>query len=150
MLCYSWYEKVSDFKFCPFYYNIKTINAVLAWFNMDWQVALAPQFKRSGSAKSMWTDRLLPLIPVSAQNKHEWTSEGMLKERVQLTEIRILSHIIAQSEFQPRKDVSVTACTQFQVTSYLPQKKIFGDHKLASQLEKLTLERRILLNIYTV
>ncbi len=33
----------------------------------------------------------------------------MLKERVKLTETHILSHVIAQSVFQPWKDVNVTA-----------------------------------------
>ncbi len=35
---------------------------------------------------------------------------------VQLTKIHILSHVIAQSVFQPRKDVNVTACKQRKIT----------------------------------
>jgi len=33
----------------------------------------------------------------------------MLKDTVQLTETRIMSRVIAQSVFQPRKDVNKTA-----------------------------------------
>jgi len=60
----------------------------------------------------------------------------MLKYTVQLTENRIMSCVIAQSVFQPRKDVNKTACKQCHATSNLPQKNIFSDHKLISQLEK--------------
>ncbi len=52
------------------------------------------------------------LIAVSAQNIHEWTSDGMLKEQVQLTEIHILSHVIVQSVIQLRTCVYLTACKQ--------------------------------------
>jgi len=71
----------------------------------------------------------------------------MLKYTVQLTEIRIMSCVIAQSVFQPRKDVNTTACKQCHITSHLPQKNTFSHHKLISQLEKLTLESSILINI---
>ncbi len=42
---------------------------VLWLFNVSWQIAVAPQFKRHV------IDHLLLVI---AQNKHEWTSEGIL------------------------------------------------------------------------
>jgi len=48
----------------------------------------------------------------------------MLKYTVQLTKIRIMSCVIAQSVFQPRKDVNKTACKQCHITSHLPQKNI--------------------------
>ncbi len=62
----------------------------------------------------------------------------------------VFSLLFTQSVFQPRKDVNITACKQCHVTSHLPQKNIFGDHKLISQLEKYTVERGILLNICTI
>ncbi len=47
------------------------------------------------------------LIQVTAQNKHEWTSE----DKVQLTEMYHV-YVIAQSAFQPQKDADKTACEQ--------------------------------------
>ncbi len=89
---------------------IQTINTVLALFNVEWQIAVAPQFKRSSSMKRVWTDHLC--FNTSDRNKHEWTSKGVLKERVELTEICILSYVLAQSVFQPRKDVKLAARKQ--------------------------------------
>jgi len=44
-------------------------------------------FKWSGSAERMWTDHLFPLLLVTVENKHEWTSEGMLKDIERLIDI---------------------------------------------------------------
>ncbi len=48
----------------------------------------------------------------------------MLKETEQLTEICILSHVIAQSVFQTHKDVSIKSCKQYHVMSDLNKKII--------------------------
>ncbi len=47
------------FDFSLFYYNIQTINTILAMFNVEWQITVVPQFQRRGSAKRTWTDCLL-------------------------------------------------------------------------------------------
>ncbi len=79
-------NKVSAFKSCTFYYKIQTINAVLALFTAMWQIAVTLQFKRQHSTRDFST-----LIQVTVQNKHEWTSEGMSKDKVQLTEMYHIS-----------------------------------------------------------
>jgi len=59
-------------------------------------------------------------------------TEGMLKDPVQLTEIRIMSYVtlIDQSLFQPRKSANKIACKN--VTSEKP----FNVKKLVSPLQK--------------
>ncbi len=58
---------------------MRTINTVLWLFNVSWQIAVLPQFKRHINWSSFH-------IYFKAQNKHEWTSEHIL--------------------FQPRKDIN--------------------------------------------
>ncbi len=60
------WNKVSDFNLCPLYCSIQTINAVLALFNVEWQIAVVP---RSTDARGLIISSTL--IPASAQNKHD-------------------------------------------------------------------------------
>ncbi len=49
----------------------------------------------------MWSERIMSSALIQlAHNKHERTSEGMLKRRIQLS----LPHVIAQAVFKLRKD----------------------------------------------
>ncbi len=66
------------------------------------QIAVAPQFKRSGSGKCCMNRSLLPL---QCKFEHEINTNEHLKDvkSVQLAEIHILSHIVVQSVFQRRQ-----------------------------------------------
>ncbi len=79
-------NKVSSFKLGPFFQEIETLNAISALFDVARQIK--PLFKQQRDHPFLFTTSF-------TLNKYEWTS-----------------HLITQSVFQPREDVSKTACKQ--------------------------------------
>ncbi len=74
----------------------------------------------------MWRDISLYIsssLLVAAQNKHELTSEGMMKETVKLNEMYQVGYKRPISVSTTKRDMNTKACKQFYVKLHFPQER---------------------------